>query len=132
MVVELHRLWLTPNSTCGLLAIDGTSKFYSLERPKGSPMEIVAGTYHVIKQFSPHFQRIVPHLQDVPGHTFIEMHVANQAEDLRGCIGIGETHAVDWIGNSQAAFEQFMALVPDEFDLQITDSAPNDADIEAT
>ena len=80
-----------------------------------------AGTYHVIKQLSPRFQKMTPHLQNVPDHTFIEMHVGNYPRDTHGCILLGETRAPDFIGNSQVAFDRFMAMTPDEFDITISD-----------
>jgi hypothetical protein len=101
----------------------GVSQFTTLEPPQG-PKLITAGTYHVKKGYSPKHGRIVPILQDVPGHTMIEMHIGNDAEDTLGCILVGMTGATDWIGYSEVAFEEFMKQTPEEFDLTIVDHVP--------
>ena len=121
MLIEVFRITFTANSTAGLLSIDGANKFTTLEPPKSANGPIAAQTYHVIKQWSNRFQKLTPHLQDVPGHTAIEMHVGNYPKNTEDCILIGETRAPDFIGNSEAAFDAFMALVPDEFDITIID-----------
>lgn len=120
MLVELYRLSgrTTLASTGGLLSLDGTSQFTTLE-PADGPQLIPPGTYHVKKELSPRFAELTPHLYDVPGHTYIEMHPGNHPKDTHGCILIGETFSPDFIGLSHAAFEAFMQLVPDEFDLTI-------------
>jgi len=119
MMLQLFRLTFTANSTQGLLSVDGMSKFTTLEPAKGSGMLIDPGVYHVIKQFSPRFQKLTPHLQNVPGHTFIEMHSGNAPKDTHGCILLGLTRAPDWVGESFDAFNAFMGITPNEFDLQI-------------
>lgn len=117
-LVELFRIVYTDKSTQGLISIEGVSKFTSLEPARG-PELIPCGTYKVIKEMSPEFNRITPHLQDVPGHTYIEMHIGNTPADTLGCILIGDTKGVDWIGLSEVAFIAFMAMVPDVFFLTI-------------
>lgn len=117
MLIELFRMTRTPRSTTGLLGIDGVSRFTTLE----PAVPIPAGTYHIIKQWSGRFQKLTPHLQNVPDHTFIEIHVGNEPTDTHLCILIGETRAPDWIGESEKAFDEFMALTPLEFDIAIND-----------
>lgn len=130
MNIEIHRLTWTAKSTQGLLAIDGMSKFTTLEPPaggdgNGNELPIPEGKYHVVKRYSPKFKRDTPHLLDVPGHTFIEIHMGNAPEDTEGCILVGKTRADDWIGSSRQAFEDFMAMTPNEFDLTIFDNHGN-------
>jgi hypothetical protein len=121
MLIEIFRITFTPQSTTGLLSIDGTNEFTTLEPPQSDNGPIAAQTYHVIKQWSNRFQKLTPHLQNVPGHTAIEMHVGNKPADTEDCILIGMTRSPDWIGESEVAFEKFMSLTPDEFDIVIHD-----------
>ena len=125
MLIEVIRITFTPLSTQGLLAIDGVNTFTTLEPPRSATGPIPAGTFHVIKQWSNRFQKLTPHLQNVPGHTAIEIHVGNKPSNTEDCILIGMTRSTDWIGESEVAFDKFMALVPDEFDIVIAD--PPDA-----
>jgi Steigviridae/Suoliviridae L,D-carboxypeptidase/transpeptidase len=124
MILELHRMTQTSLSTQGLLSVDGSNKFTTLEPPKSDDGPIAAGTYHVIKQWSNRFQKLTPHLQNVPGHTAIEMHVGNYPEDTEDCILVGLTREADAIRDSQMAFNQLMDLTPDEFSLTILDPPP--------
>ena len=52
------------------------------------------------------------------------IHVANKPSDVAGCIGLGTAQAFiggEWaVGKSTATVEQFNALMPDTFDLEIT------------
>ena len=54
---------------------------------------IPMGTFPVKLLWSERFQRKTPHI-DVPGHTEIEIHGANMASDLEGCVGVAE-HRID-------------------------------------
>lgn len=126
MKIELFRLKgrQTPLSTGGLIAFDGASIFTCLEPPAGPmliPGSLTGITYHVVKQYSPRFQKLTPHYQDVPGHSFEEMHVGNFPRDTEGCTLLGFTWSLDFIGSSSGAFEDFMKLTPDEFDVTIFD-----------
>lgn len=120
-MIELVRMWFTPKSSQGVLYVDGKGVFTTLEPDRDSGMLIIPATYQVEKAWSNRFQKITPHLQAVPGHTFIEMHWGNAPEDTHGCILLGLTRALDWVGDSRSAFAKFMALVPDHFEITITE-----------
>lgn len=69
---------------------------------------IPAGRYEIKMEWSNHYQRMMPHLQNVPLFTYIMMHWGNKAEDTDGCVLVG-VHAadmVDWIGASQATYNR--------------------------
>lgn len=107
MKLELNRIWFTPLSTGGELAIDGVPQCKTLELPNNNGLPgscIPAGTYTVASVYSNHFGRDMPMLVDVPGRTTIEIHWGNTWHDTRGCILVGETHADNFIGNSIKAF----------------------------
>ena len=50
---------------------------------------IPLGTYECTLYESPKHGDVYM-LKDVPGHTFVEIHVANVMQDLEGCIGLGK------------------------------------------
>jgi hypothetical protein len=61
---------------------------------------------------------------EVPGREWIMLHVANTAEDVEGCVGVGDTLGVvdnKWaVMNSMKTFDQFMrALPPGEHRIEI-------------
>lgn len=117
MKLTLSRAQFEPGCTIGRLAIDGVLECYTLEdhvRPTGAPKvfgqtAIPAGTYGVIVTFSPHFQRDLPLLVNVPGFEGVRIHPGNTAADTEGCILVGMDRAADSIGRSRLAFE---ALFP--------------------
>jgi hypothetical protein len=80
-------------ATLGKLSIDGQHLCHTLERPwldnKPRVSCIPVGTYHGAIQPSPHFQRDLPELLDVPGRSEILIHVGNTVDDSAGCILVG-------------------------------------------
>ena len=67
-------------------------------------------------------------LQDVPGFTYVYIHVGNTDDDTDGCILVGETGYRDAIGRSRAAYRALYPLVADAIDagevsITITDAA---------
>ena len=119
--VDLFRVTYTLNSTQGLLSVDGTSQFCTLEPSQQSGKLMPAGTYLCVKTMSERLQYVTPELQAVPGHVGERIHIGNKPEDTEGCILIGTTRSPDWINFSHQAFEQFMFMVPDEFYITIHD-----------
>lgn len=117
MKLTLNRVQFDAACTIGQLLVDGTPECYTLEdivRPPGAPKvfgqtAIPAGTYGVIVTFSPHFQRELPLLVNVPGFEGVRIHPGNTAADTEGCILVGVDRLADSIGHSRIAFE---ALFP--------------------
>jgi hypothetical protein len=70
---------------------------------------IPAGRYKVIIDFSNRFQRQMPLLLDVPGRTGIRIHKGNAPSNTEGCILLGTSEDLDWVGGSGVAFDQFFA-----------------------
>jgi len=56
---------------------------------------IPLGRYTVTLWNSPHFGRMMPLLQGVPGRSSIEIHWGNDVEDTRGCILVGDACDVE-------------------------------------
>ena len=117
MILHLVRRYFSAISTVGTLYVDGNFECWTLEdRTREGPKvqgetAIPGGTYKVIVDFSNRFQRMMPHLLDVPGFTGIRIHSGNTAADTEGCILVGQYHEIgsDIIGRSKLAFD---ALFP--------------------
>ncbi|HKF51765.1 MAG TPA: DUF5675 family protein [Candidatus Acidoferrales bacterium] len=122
MRLTLTRQQGTALSTPGMLDIDGVFQCYTLEprmdRSHGKPYAIPAGNYTVVLERSPHFSIIMgylfitPHVLDVPGFDYVEIHPGNKPADTLGCTLVGETRspaAPDWIGNSVLAFTTLLS-----------------------
>lgn len=123
MIVELQRLYHSELSTQGLLSINGVSKFNTLEPPSQSGMLIQVGTYHCVKNMSPRLGYVCPEILNVPGHTGERIHIGNFPDDTIGCVLIGLYRFPDEVTQSETAFHQFMAIVPSEFDMTISEQA---------
>jgi hypothetical protein len=110
----LRRIAHTSRSTRGLFfAPDGvTTLCQALERGPSNPdghVRIPAGTYKLILHQPSEFDASltgklgsayhgVIRLVDVPGRTAIEIHPANEVEELKGCIAPGDTWHTDDYG----------------------------------
>lgn len=117
MKLTLNRVQFDAACTIGQLLVDGAPECYTLEdivRAPSAPKvfgqtAIPAGTYGVIVTFSPHFQRELPLLVNVPGFEGVRIHPGNTAADTEGCILVGVDRLADSIGHSRLAFD---ALFP--------------------
>ena len=95
MKLELVRTKLTEHSLTGKLSIDGVFQCYFLERPYNDPEHppIPEGEYPVRMRdsafWAQHGFKQVPGIFDVPGRTDIEIHPANRASELKGCVHAG-------------------------------------------
>lgn len=115
MNITVTRLEGTPNSTPGMISIDGVWHGYTLEprmdRTQGKPYAIPAGTYPVTLELSPKFGFITPHVNNVPGFSEIEIHPGNYPGDTHGCLLVGETRGADYVGNSRQAFADIAQIL---------------------
>lgn len=104
--MTVQRRVVTELTTIGDVSVDGIPFGVTLEPAAHIP----AGSYKVQIIQSPKFTAkygfpfLVPELQDVPGHTGIEMHIGNYPDDTTGCTLIGTAPGRDMIGNSEPAF----------------------------
>lgn len=103
--------------TLGKLTVDGEFECFTLEdivRPDGEPKvfgetAIPYGLYQVVITFSPHFQRDMPLLVNVPSFDGVRIHPGNSAKDTEGCLLVGDAEGRDAISQSRFAFD---ALYP--------------------
>lgn len=123
MKISVVRTTRTPNSTGGLLYIDGKFQCVTLEPydrsiyqtdPSSSIARIKVqdktcipyGQYNVTITYSPHFQRDLPLINNVPGFQGVRIHPGNKPSDTEGCILIGEELNIDWVSNSIKTFDK--------------------------
>ena len=112
--------------TFGELRNDGNHLCYTIELPwlDNEPDKscIPPGTYEFNKYISPK-HGFVWLARNVPNRTEIEIHPANFASDLLGCIGVGDSigqiSGVNAVLNSQETFAMLKATLPDSFNLTI-------------
>jgi len=127
MKLKLIRETFTSITTIGKLFIDGIFECFTLEdtdrhlesNSSAKIPHITAiprGIYKVELRFSPHFGRITPHLIDVNGFLYVLMHWGNYAKDTDGCILVGQTKGVDFIGHSKNEFAHLMDKLQVAFD----------------
>lgn len=109
--IVLQRFCYHPNATLGVIKLHDKT-FYSVERPwldnQVSVSCIPTGEYELGWRESPRFGQTW-HLQDVPGRTYILIHVANFSKDVEGCIGLGMDLMGDTVAvsNSRVAVKKF-------------------------
>ena len=112
MKLLLKRLHKTENSTIGELYVNGKFECYTLEDVERkekiyAKTAIPKGTYKVIMNMSNRFKKMMPLLLNVPNFEGVRIHTGNYAKDTEGCILLGKTRGVDFIGNSRKATAEF-------------------------
>ncbi len=139
MRLTITRQKSTPNSTLGGLYVDGRWFCFTLEdvvRELGPNGEgkiagrtaIPFGVYSVVIDKSTRFNRLMPHILDVPFFEGVRIHSGNTAADTEGCVLLGlDKTGFDSIGHSVTAFEAFMdqlkaGLLDGEVKLTITEA----------
>ena len=120
----------TPNGrdgTFGLITQDGQPLCVTVERPWLGNQEdiscIPAGVYRFAHYQSP-TKGLVWLGQNIPSRDEVEIHAANLASQLKGCIAVGASFAdfngVMGITSSQATLARLLQVLPATFDLTIT------------
>lgn len=111
MDLRVKRLEFSDDSTIGELSVDGQFECYTLE-DKVRPVKIMgktaipAGKYEVVINFSQRFQKPLPLLLNVPNFEGIRIHPGNVSANTEGCILVGDTKGVNFVGQSRAAFNR--------------------------
>lgn len=116
----LHFLLLrhtgTKGYTKGILLANGEFECYTLEDEIRAvkiygETAIPEGTFQIVTKVSPHFNKTLPHLLDVPGFTDILIHSGNTVKDTKGCILVGGTQEDVWLGSSVNALRGVMIKI---------------------
>ena len=100
--------------TQGELAVDDVYECFTLEdvvreEKIYGETAIPAGTYRVIISYSYHFKRDLPLLAGVANYEGVRIHPGNTAANTEGCILVGQTKGLDFIGSSVLAFNALYA-----------------------
>lgn len=84
---------------------------HAFPQPGGRYLPAVpSGTYTCQRRYSPEFGYDVFQIMDVPGHTYIEIHIGNFNSDTQGCICVGQSRIDKMITLSRLTFAKFMGL----------------------
>lgn len=120
--IKVTRQVFTNTTSIGEMTIAGVHECYTLEdkdrhletNPDAKVATLTAiprGVYQLELRMSPHFGRITPHLLNVPNYENVLIHWGNYAKDTDGCILVGKTKDVDFIGQSKDEFEHLMSIL---------------------
>lgn len=115
MELILLRTDLTPARTIGRLYV-ATPECHTLEdvvKANGPGEAIAAGRYRVIINKSKRFGRMMPLLLNVPGRDGIRIHTGNVADDVTGCILVGQEREADTILRSRLALDVLQPKIAD-------------------
>jgi hypothetical protein len=109
----------TKKATVGYMLINSVFQCYTLEdcdrevagEPVGSwkvagVTAIPKGKYKVIVDYSNRFKCLMPHILDVKGFEGVRIHAGNYPENTEGCILVGKTRGINFVGNSKDAFNE--------------------------
>lgn len=107
MTLELLLKRKLPDAVCmlGELFINLVHECFTLERLPGNYGAMCAikpGRYRVTMRHSAHFNKILPHIEDVDGRTEIMMHAGNVVSNSEGCVLVGAQLSKDAILQSAA------------------------------
>jgi hypothetical protein len=114
LLLTLVRTSTDSNATLGQLTLEDGTTFYTLELPIKDGLAgsaIPTGTYSITITFSPHFNRLMPLINGVPNRSEIRIHPGNSARDTEGCVLVGDAESSDFIGQSDAAFNQLFPRI---------------------
>jgi len=112
MKLKLISDTYTKKSTTSILYVDDAFECYTLEDVVrfGSKVygetAIPAGIYPIKLDFSPKYQKIMPHVMNVKGFEGIRIHSGNKAEDTEGCLLVGTGRSTDWLSGSRIAYSR--------------------------
>ena len=131
MKLRLERKYPFETGVIGELYVDSKLECYTLEDKEREvkipgKTAIPRGIYKVVIDFSSRFQRMMPHLLDVPGFEGIRIHCGNTVRDTEGCILVGKGKLDTSIVQSHVAFSQLILkmsealLAHEEIEIEIT------------
>lgn len=114
MILQLKRKIFTDDSTIGELSIDGVFVCYTLEdKVRDKKIQNVTaipyGKYEVIINFSNRFKQYMPLLLNVPNYAGVRIHSGNKSTHTEGCILVGSSKSLNFIGNSRATYRSLFA-----------------------
>lgn len=121
MLITVQRKSKTADGIFGVLTFDGFTCFTVENLAKA----IEPRTYTVKFDYSPRFQRILPHIivpsrdQVAGGDAGIRIHPANFPHELEGCIAVGDKLGENCVEDSRDTFAKFLQALNNRTDLAI-------------
>jgi len=114
-IVTLERFAYAPDGTFGSIKV-GYKSWYTVERPWQNNLVYVScipcGVYEIkLDDFKGRYPNY--RLVNVDGRTSIEIHRANQANELQGCIALGKDLGAWKVLRSTDALTEFMVEMED-------------------
>lgn len=120
MNLTLQRFASMESGTFSEITADGQHVCFGLE--PATPVT-PTGDYKVTRYNSPRFGHKVFLINDVPGHSMIEMHSGNTAKDTHGCVILGDSidtiYGTIGVKNSKLTLERLLSTLPETFTLTI-------------
>ncbi len=114
MLLNLTRSPSAKGCTFGELKIGSSPiTLYTLERPE---VQIPVGVYGLELRHSPRFNRLLPHLLEVPGRSDILIHTGNWPRDTEGCILVGKSHSDTMLLSSGLALDLLIHQIQEHHD----------------
>jgi hypothetical protein len=114
MNIDVIRKTFTEKTTIGELWINGQFECFTLEDRTRAPGVKIAketsipyGRYRCVLDFSQRFQKVCPHILDVPMFTGIRIHAGNTEADTEGCLLLGLVAEPDKVLYSRQALAHF-------------------------
>jgi len=117
-IFKVNRHLFYPDSSIGDITINDIFECNSLE-PTDRRIEIPGtikipnktaiprGIWGLTIEESPHFGRLMPHIINIPGFTFVMIHWGNTSVNTDACILTGEKIEGDEVIESKIAFDIF-------------------------
>lgn len=90
--IDIFRQFVNEVCTSGYLAVDGETICHALELPNADNVQYIssipAGEYDTTLRYdkADHWRL---QLKKVPGRTGVQIHIANEPDELQGCIAVG-------------------------------------------
>ena len=120
MKITVIRQIFDDACTMGTMSVDDIFQCYTLEPPNKPGIDPIApkgcvplGIYGVSITFSPHFNRDMPLINDIPNFEDVRIHMGNFPSNTEGCCLVGETQGKDAILQSVAAFDPLFTKIQD-------------------
>jgi Family of unknown function (DUF5675) len=131
MLITVSRKTYTSESTQGLMGLNGIYECNTLEprrdQSQGKPFCVPEGTYAYRIGPSVRFDRNVVLIDGIPGFENVEIHMGNFPSDTHGCVLVGKTEAINFVGQSDVEFDTLLGKLPPVGQIQFEDMEEIDA-----
>lgn len=123
MLITVKRVSKTQDGIFGRLTLDWNP--FTCVTLENLEKSIPAGLYDLDFSYSPHFNRVMPHLivpsRDIlaNGDAGIRIHWANFPSQLEGCIAVGTKVDGDSIDQSLIPFNQLYAILNQQHGIKV-------------